>query len=177
MTTEPIESTGSAPFTDLSPVIQATTRWLLSAYPPRPGFLSFRLAEEQVRAAVAIAARLRYPTDLEAGLLLITGTGGAGRLDWLTGSDVHPTPGEPWRAQVDEVLASWAAALLTDADLAVAATAIAPVPEDVDRLTAPDARDLAAAAELRHPEAMHLISALHLPELTRTLAAAGFTGW
>jgi hypothetical protein len=177
MTTEPIESTGWARFTDLSPVIHATTRWLLSAYPPLPGFLSFRLAEAQVRPAVAVAARLRYPTDLDAGLLLLTGTGGAGRLDWLTGSDVHPTPGEPWRAEVDEVLASWAAALLTDADLVSAAIAVAPVAEDLDRLTAPDARDLAAAADLRHPERMAAITALHLTALEETLAAAGYPGW
>lgn len=177
MTTEPIESTGSARYTDLSPVIHATARWLLSAYPPLPGLLSFRLAEAQVRPAVALAARLRYPTDLDAGLLLLTGTGGAGRLDWLTGSDVHPTPGEPWRAQVDEVLASWAAALLTDADLASAAIAVGAITEDVDRLIAPDARDLAAAAELRHPEAMAAITVLHLSSLEETLAAAGYPGW
>src|SRR5689334_3659625 len=67
---------------DLSSVIAATAQWLLRAYPPERGPLSAALAEAQCRQAATVAAWLRYPTALDAGLLDVVGPGGSGRLDW-----------------------------------------------------------------------------------------------
>ncbi|MEV6785422.1 hypothetical protein, partial [Streptomyces sp. NPDC051098] len=110
---------------DLSPVIAASARWLLSAFPPAAGPLNDALAEAQARHAVAIAAALRYPTALDAELLDLLGPGGSGRLDAVTGADAHPLWAAEfeWRTRVDETVVSWAACLLADADLAAVAAA------------------------------------------------------
>ncbi len=60
--------------------------------PARRGALQRALAEGQARQAVTLAAVLRYPTELDAGLVALTGAGGTGRLDWITGAD---TPADP----------------------------------------------------------------------------------
>ncbi|EHN74578.1 hypothetical protein SMCF_5961, partial [Streptomyces coelicoflavus ZG0656] len=103
--------------TDLSPVIAATAQWLLRAYPASGGALAGALCEVQARQAVTVAARLRYPTPMDVALLGVAGPGGAARLDRITGAD-GATPTDPdadaWRTWVDEVVASWAACLLTD---------------------------------------------------------------
>ncbi|WP_431909239.1 hypothetical protein [Amycolatopsis thermoflava] len=91
---------------DLSSVIAATAQWLLRAYPPERGALSAALAEAQCRQAATVAAWLRYPTALDAGLLGVVGPGGSGRLDWVAGVDVVPGEDTAWRTWVDEVVAS-----------------------------------------------------------------------
>lgn len=109
----------------LSPVIAASARWLLTAFPPAAGPLNDALAEAQALHAVTIAAALRYPTALDAELLDLLGPGGSGLLDAVTGADTHPLWAAEfdWRTQVDETVVSWAACLLADADLAVIAAA------------------------------------------------------
>ncbi|MGA5039694.1 hypothetical protein ACPCA8_21880, partial [Streptomyces capoamus] len=112
--------------TDLSPLIAATARWLTAAYPPCGGALAHALCEVQARQAVTVAAWLRYPTAIDAGLVTLAGPGGAARLDWITGAEPaedHPAEEWAWRTWVDEVVASWAAALLADAGLAALAVA------------------------------------------------------
>ncbi len=65
----PRTSDGPAVLTDLSPLIAATARWLTVAYPPCGGALASALCEAQARQAVTVAAWLRYPTAIDAGLV------------------------------------------------------------------------------------------------------------
>ncbi|HZG06078.1 MAG TPA: hypothetical protein VE546_21285 [Streptomyces sp.] len=192
---------------DLSSVIAATARWLVRAYPTAGGVFSAALAEAQARQAVTVAAWLRYPTEMDAALVAVAGPGGARRLDRITGSEPPeipesaevpetpesaetaglpwvPAPREPgdegdaWRTWVDEVLASWAACLLTEPGLAQAAvSAVADCEHarglsvDFRRLTAPDALDRQAAPLLRHPDLMAPIAELHRAEFLRRLGS------
>ncbi|WP_431920817.1 hypothetical protein [Amycolatopsis tucumanensis] len=161
---------------DLSSVIAATAQWLLRAYPPERGPLSAALAEAQCRQAATVAAWLRYPTALDAGLLGVVGPGGSGRLDWVAGVDVVPGEDTAWRTWVDEVVASWAACLLADRALAVAAAATvsgsvhaAGLAPDFRRLTDPDLRDRQAAILLRHPDLLSPVADLHRDDLLTRL--------
>ncbi|MEV0495359.1 hypothetical protein [Streptomyces atratus] len=166
---------------DLSPVIAAATRWLLSAFPPAPGPLNDALAEAQAWQAATIAAALRYPTVLDAELLNMLGPGGSDRLDAVTGADAHPLEGAEygWRTWVDETVVSWAACLLADADLAaVAAACLAATHHgagsvgDARRLTIPSPRDHRAAPLLRHPDLVSPIADLHRETLLALLDIA-----
>lgn len=171
----PRTSDGPAVLTDLSPLIAATARWLTVAYPPCGGALAAALCEAQARQAVTVAAWLRYPTEIDAALVALAGPGGATRLDWLSGAepaDGHPAGERAWRTWVDEIVASWAAALLTDAALAGAAVAAlaggehtASAPVEFRRLLAPDAGDRRAAALLRHPDLLAPVAELHQDQL------------
>ncbi|MFK4101982.1 hypothetical protein ACI2L1_18285 [Streptomyces sp. NPDC019531] len=155
---------------DLSPVIAATAHWLTRAYPPSGGALAAALCEVQARQAVTVAAWLRYPTAMDAALVGIAGPGGSARLDWVTGADGTDldTEDHAWRTWVDEVVASWAACLLADPDLAglaVADVALgeheAGTPAEFRRLLTPDATDRRAAALLRHPDLLASVAGLH----------------
>ncbi|HKT04798.1 MAG TPA: hypothetical protein VJT31_35235 [Rugosimonospora sp.] len=164
---------------DLSPVVAATATWLTRAYPAPGGTFSAILAERQARQAVGVAGLLRYPDPVDVELVLLLGPGGAGRLDWLAGTDPEPdSQPEHWRSWVDEVLASWAACLLGDAALAAAAVAVVARdprrdgPPDFRRLTAPDACDRHAAALLRHPDLLAPVADLHRPALLELLDAS-----
>ncbi|MFE5141883.1 hypothetical protein ACFRDV_30170 [Streptomyces fagopyri] len=173
---------------ELSPVISASARWLLAAFPPAAGSLNHALAEAQAQHAVTIAAALRYPTPLDAELLGLLGPGGSARLDYVTGADVHaPTAAERlWRTWVDETVVSWAACLLADADLAAVATACLAATHhgtggigSARRLTVPSPRDHRAAPLLRHPDLLDPIADLHrgtLLGLLDTTPAAGAPG-
>lgn len=166
----------------LSPLMAATTHWLTRAYPAGSGALQRGLAEAQARQAVTVAAWLRYPTDLDAELVALTGPGGSARLDWISGadapSDEEQREGHGWRSWVDEVVASWAACLLTTPSLAAAAVAALVGTEHADavpvafrRLTEPAAGDRDAAALLRHPDLLAPIAELHRPGLLDCLGA------
>ncbi|MGW3210196.1 hypothetical protein [Streptomyces sp. NPDC001135] len=170
--------------TDLSPLIAATARWLTVAYPPSGGALASALCEAQARQAVTVAAWLRYPTEIDAGLVTMAGPGGAARLDWITGTERVDEDGQAddwaWRTWVDEVVASWAAGLLTDpelAGLAVAALAdgehASGAPVEFRRLVAPDDGDRRAAALLRHPDLVAPVAELHLDQLLDRLGTGG----
>ncbi|MER5209672.1 hypothetical protein ABT063_03535 [Streptomyces sp. NPDC002838] len=164
---------------DLSPLIAATAQWLTCAYPSGGGALASALCEVQARQAVTVAAWLRYPTPMDAALVHMAGPGGSARLDWITGADeggTHDADDRAWRSWVDEVVASWAACLLTDpelADLAVAAVAddghTAGTPVEFRRLIAPDATDRRAAALLRHPDLLAPVAELHQAQLLERL--------
>ncbi|WP_217142765.1 hypothetical protein [Streptomyces sp. AC627_RSS907] len=163
---------------DLSPVIAATAQWLTCAYPASGGALASALCEVQARQAVTVAARLRYPTPMDAALMGMAGPGGSARLDWTTGADGNPADPDQdaWRTWVDEVVASWAACLLTDPELAALAVAAladggstADAPVEFRRLLAPDARDRQAAALLRHPDLVAPVAELHHTELVDRL--------
>ncbi|TXS52932.1 hypothetical protein [Streptomyces sp. t39] len=150
--------------TDLSPLIAATTRWLTGAYPSPGGAASRALCEVQARQAVTVAARLRYPTSVDAALVAMAGPGGSARLDTVAGAHGAAAVGvQAWRSWVDEVVASWAACLLSSP--ALAGAAVDALGDDARagfrRLTAPAARDLAAAALLRHPDLVGPVAALH----------------
>ncbi|MFB7600556.1 hypothetical protein [Streptomyces sp. NPDC056160] len=164
---------------DLSPLIAATAQWLTAAYPASGGALASALCEMQARQAVAVAAWLRYPTPMDAALVGMSGPGGSGRLDWVTGADGAGS-GDPdthaWRTWVDEVVASWAACLLTDPALAGRAVAAladdgrtAHPPVEFRRLLTPDERDSSAAALLRHPDLLGPVAALHRTQLLARL--------
>ncbi|AGS67569.1 hypothetical protein [Streptomyces collinus] len=165
--------------TDLSPLIAATARWLTGAYPPCGGALSSALCEAQARQAVTVAAWLRYPTELDAGLVTLAGPGGAARLDWITGADAagEDTPQDwAWRTWVDEVVASWAAGLLTDPELAGTAVGALAGGEhtagpaaEFRRLLDPDDGDRSAAALLRHPDLLAPVADLHRDQLLERL--------
>ncbi|GAA4893811.1 hypothetical protein ACFPM3_07350 [Streptomyces coeruleoprunus] len=161
---------------DLSPLIAATAQWLTRAYPAGGGAVDRALAEAQARQAVTLAARLRYPTALDAALVAVTGAGGAGRLDWVTGADTaQDEQADAWRSWVDEIVASWAAGLLAAPELAAAAAAAVAddgTPGAYRRLLAPGERDRRAAALLRHPDLLAPVAALHHDELLRRLSAA-----
>lgn len=157
----------------LAPIIAATTRWLITAYPSTGGAFSRTLAEAQARQAVGVAARLRYPSAVDAELLELTGPGGAGHLDSLAG--LEPDDEDSWRTWVDEVVASWACCLLANPALAVRAVAALPanqgaMPEqDFRRLTEPGPREREASALLRHPDLLSPIAELHSSELEAVL--------
>ncbi|WP_077797418.1 hypothetical protein [Streptomyces sp. JHA26] len=164
---------------DLSPVIAATTQWLTCAYPASGGALASALCEVQARQAVTVAARLRYPTPMDAALMTMSGPGGSDRLDWITGADGAPAADpddHAWRTWVDEVVASWAACLLTDPELAALAVAalaedgpVTGTPVEFRRLLVPDERDRRAAALLRHPDLLASVAELHLDQLVDRL--------
>lgn len=163
---------------DLSPVISATTEWLLRCYPGSGGALDTALAQVQAHQAATVAAWLRYPTAADAALVAFVGPGGSDRLDRLAGSGPVTADGaEPgWRTWVDEVVASWAACLLTTPSLARAAVAAlggcahtAGIPLDFRRLTDPDEGDLRAVPLLRHPDLQAALAALHRDSLVRRL--------
>ncbi|MER6347853.1 hypothetical protein ACWC10_25060 [Streptomyces sp. NPDC001595] len=161
--------------TELSPLIAATAQWLTRAYPASGGALAVALCEAQARQAVTVAACLRYPTRTDAALVAMAGPGGSARLDWVTGADApggEEDDGTAWRTWVDEVVASWAASLLTDPELARMAVAAiteeaepAAVPAEFRRLMAPGDRDRQAAALLRHPDLLAPVAELHLDHL------------
>ena len=169
------DSDGPAVLTDLSPLIAATTRWLTGAYPAGGGALASALCEVQARQAVTVAAWLRYPTEIDAALVTMAGPGGSGRLDWITGAEQSadtPAAEWAWRTWVDEVVASWAAALLTDPELAgLAVDALAHgehagrTPVEFRRLLTPDDSDRTAAALLRHPDLVAPVAGLHHAQL------------
>ncbi|MEV6211484.1 hypothetical protein [Kitasatospora sp. NPDC051914] len=173
--------------TDLTPVIAACTRWLLTAYPPPPGAFSRATAEAQARQAATVAAALRHPTALDAELLHLLGPGSSHRLDHLTGTDTGTGTGTgtetiedaedaDWRTWVDETVVSWAACLLADPALAarahhaLAATEHTGVAGDPRRLLLPRQRDTDAAPLLRHPDLVEPVAALHRPGLLALLA-------
>ncbi|GAP47355.1 hypothetical protein [Streptomyces azureus] len=159
---------------DLSPVIAATAQWLTRAFPASGGALASALCEVQARQAVTVAAWLRYPTAMDAALVDVAGPGGSARLDWVTGADASLGDGvdvHAWRTW-DEVVASWAASLLTDPELAALAVAAlaegthsAGAPAEFRRLVAPDDSDQRAAALLRHPDLLAPVAELHHSQL------------
>ncbi|GFE12715.1 hypothetical protein Sgleb_07620 [Streptomyces glebosus] len=163
---------------DMSSVIASTTQWLLRSYPVAGGALDAALAEAQALQAATVAAWLRYPTAADAAVVALVGPGGSARLDWITGADSYgpEVSEEPWRTWVDEVVASWAACLLTMpalTDDAVAALAdcehAAGVRLDFRRLTRPADRDRRAATLLRHPDLLRPVADLHRAALVRHL--------
>jgi hypothetical protein len=166
---------------DLTWVIAATTQWLMRAYPAAEGALATTLAEVQARQAVTVAAWLRYPTALDAGLLDMLGPGGSDRLDRLVSA--APADGQPWRTWVDEVLASWAGCLLASPPLARAAVAALSGAEhaaglhcDFRRLTRPDDRDHRAAPLLRHPDLLAPVADLYRADLLARLTPDAVAG-
>jgi hypothetical protein len=180
--------------TALSPVIAASTHWLVRAYPATgTDQAAATLNELQARQAVTVAAWLRYPTPVDAELVAMAGPGGSAVLDWRMGSepDDEMADAEGWRTWVDEIVVSWAACLLADPVLAgravdAVAAAILSVPgggvrprprvrkagdlpAEFRRLTAPDARDSAASALLRHPDLLESLAELHRDDLVYLL--------
>ncbi|MGW9070558.1 hypothetical protein ACWGQT_14090 [Streptomyces yangpuensis] len=148
---------------DLTPVIAAGTRWLLTAFPPAPGAFSRALAEAQARQAVTLAATLRYPTPLDVQLLNLLGPGGSTRLDWLTGAEHSPDTDADWRTWVDETVVSWAACLLATPALSVDARHLVDRGQagELTRLTHPGDHEHDAAPLLRHPDLLEPVAALH----------------
>jgi hypothetical protein len=165
---------------DLSPVIAATAQWLTRAFPATGGALAAALCEVQARQAVTVAAWLRYPTEIDVALVGIAGPGGSARLDWVTGADAalgDDVDAHAWRTWVDEVVASWAACLLTDPELAGRAVAALAdgshstgTSAEFRRLVAPDDSDRSAAALLRHPDLLAPVAELHHAQLVDRLA-------
>jgi hypothetical protein len=153
-------------------VVAASAQWLLTAFPPPADPFATMSAQWQAREAVSVAARLRYPTEADDALLELCGPGGCERLDRLSGADLGAGPVQtaPWRTWVDEVVVSWAAALLGDPGLAAAAAVAVGEPLDGPLVT-PSTNDLAAAALLRHPDLLAPVADLHRPELLRALTA------
>ncbi|MFD6908280.1 hypothetical protein ACE1N8_02965 [Streptomyces sp. DSM 116494] len=159
--------------TDLSPVIAATAQWLTRSFPASGGALASARCEAQARQAVTVAARLRYPTAMDAALLSLAGPGGSARLEWVTGADPDgDADAHAWRTWVDEVLASWAACLLADPELAsLAVSALgADTPAEFRRLLVPDETDGRSAALLRHPDLLAPVVTLHQASLLTRLA-------
>ncbi|CAM5522282.1 hypothetical protein ACFV27_14900 [Streptomyces antimycoticus] len=163
---------------DLSSVIAATTQWLIRAYPAADGAMNAALAEAQARQAVTLATLLRYATPTDCPLAPLAGPDGSFRLDWLVDAEPYEISGPDgvWRTWVDEVVASWAAALLTCSTLASQAVAAlgdcehgGGSPGEWRRLTAPDALDCRAAPLLRHPDLTALVVDLHRPQLVERL--------
>ncbi|MEY9484528.1 hypothetical protein [Streptomyces calvus] len=153
---------------DLSPVIAATAQWLTRSYPAPGGALATALCEAQARQAATLAARLRYPTAMDAALVGLAGPGGSARLDRVTGTG--DAGRQPWRTWVDEVVASWAACLLAEPGLAsLAATALGHPSTEFRRLLDPDEGDLRAGALLRHPDLLSPVASLHRPALLARL--------
>ncbi|MET8449035.1 hypothetical protein [Streptomyces sp. NPDC005209] len=160
----------------LTPVIAASTRWLLAAYPAPTGALSQGLAEAQARQAATLAAVLRYPTPLDVELLHLLAPSGSHRLDWLVGSAPYPEDAD-WRTWVDETVVSWAACFLADPSLAARAHQALTATEhhaevgSPRRLIDPGDRDTEAAALLRHPDLLKGVADLHRPQLEELLSA------
>ncbi|MFH8802028.1 hypothetical protein ACH4F6_20865 [Streptomyces sp. NPDC017936] len=164
---------------DLSPLIAATAQWLTRAYPAAGGAMASALCEVQARQAVTVAAWLRYPTVMDAALVGMAGPGGSARLDWISGAETRDdveADEAAWRSWVDEVVASWAACLLTDPELAALAVAgldggdhTTGIPMEFRRLVAPDTRDRQAAALLRHPDLLAPVAGLHQGQLLALL--------
>ncbi|MEU7057058.1 hypothetical protein [Streptomyces sp. NPDC046197] len=164
---------------DLSPLIAATAQWLTAAFPSSGGAMANVLCEMQARQAVTVAARLRYPTSMDAALVGMSGPGGSARLDWITGADGagdDDPEAYAWRTWVDEVVASWAVCLLVDPELAERAVAAvagddhtAGTPVDFRRLVTPDEHDSRAAALLRHPDLAAPVADLHHAQLLARL--------
>jgi hypothetical protein len=159
----------------LDSVIAATTQWLATAFPAIGGTHAQTLVRQQARQAVTVAAWLRYPTSVDAESLAFAAPSGSWWLDAIP-ADVEA---EPWRTWVDETVASWAAALLADRDLAVRACAAVAhsehtggLPLQFTRLTHPDHLDAAAAALLRHPDLVDSLVQRHRAELDDVLAPA-----
>jgi hypothetical protein len=152
-------------------VAAASAQWLLTAFPPPADPFAAARAQWQAREATSVAARLRYPTDADDALLQLCGPGGCARLDWATGADLGRADGAhaPWRSWVDEVVVSWAAALLGDPALAETAAAAIGAPLE-GPLVAPSGADLAAAALLRHPDLLAPVAELHRATLRAALA-------
>jgi hypothetical protein len=158
----------------LAPVIAASAQWLERTYAATESPLLSVWAGIQARQAATVAAWLRYPTVVDAALVAMAGPGGAGRLDALVAP--VPAPAEPWRSWVDEVVVSWAAGLLTDADLARDAVAAVAATEharglvlDFRALLRPDAIDAQAATLLRHPDLARPVVSLYRAELLARL--------
>lgn len=152
----------------LSPVIAATARWPTRSFPAPGGALSTALCEIQARQAVTVAARLRRPTPVDAELVGLAGPGGATRLDGVTGAEGLGS--EPWRSWADEVVASRAACLLSDAGLAARAVAALPPGSGAyHRLLFPDPTDRRAAALLRRPDLVSPVARLHEQSLPARL--------
>jgi len=153
-------------------VAAASAQWLLAAFPSSPDPFAAMRAQWQAREATSLAARLRYPNETDDVLLELCGPGGSHRLDWLF--DATPVADgdqvDPWRTWVDEVVVSWAAALLGDPALATAAAVATGDPLD-GPLLAPSAGDLAAATLLRHPALLAPVADLHRGTLLATLSA------
>jgi hypothetical protein len=154
----------------LVPLISACATWLDRAYGGETSPLLAAMVQVQARQAVTIAAWLRYPTTMDAALVNLIGTGGAGRLD----AQVHQLSGspEPWRTWVDEAVVSWAACLLVDRILGRTAVDAATGTEHAQGLSLcfrsllePDAREARASALLRHPDLMEPVAGLHRAEL------------
>ncbi|MBT3149602.1 hypothetical protein HTV45_01530 [Streptomyces sp. CHD11] len=159
--------------TELSPVIAATAQWLTRSFPASGGALASALCEAQARQAVTVAARLRYPTAMDAGLLSLAGPGGSARLEWITGADPgDDARADAWRTWVDEVLASWAACLLAEPELAARAVGAlgGDTPARYRRLLVPDETDRRSAALLRHPDLLAPVGTLHRASLLTLLA-------
>ncbi|MFD8025019.1 hypothetical protein [Streptomyces lavendulae] len=149
---------------DLTPVIAAGTRWLLTAFPSAPGAFSQALAEAQARQAVTLSAALRYPTPLDAQLLHLLGPGGSIRLDRMTGADHGGGDADAgWRTWVDETVVSWAACFLAEPALAVDAHRLVDRGQagEVTRLTRPGVHEHDAAPLMRHPDLLEPVAALH----------------
>ncbi|MFD9007039.1 hypothetical protein ACFV0T_39930 [Streptomyces sp. NPDC059582] len=163
---------------DLTPVIAASTRWLLAAYPSPAGAFSRASAEAQARQAATLAAVLRYPTSVDVELLHLLAPSGSQRLDWLTGCDPRPSDAA-WRTWVDETVVSWAACFLADPVLATRAHSAALATEHQtdagtpQRLTDPSALDTEAAPLLRHPDLLQDVADLHRPQLMELLSIDG----
>jgi hypothetical protein len=165
----------------LSPVTAATAEWLLRSYPAAGGALDAALAKAQASQAVIVAAWLRYPTEVDAALVVFVGPGCSARLDRLlgTGTTAADEIGAGWRTWVDEVVASWAACLLTTPSLARDAVAAldgsdhtAGLAFDFGKLTDPDEADRRAASLLRHPDLPAPLAGLHQASLVLRLHEA-----
>ncbi|WP_028800039.1 hypothetical protein [Streptomyces sp. 142MFCol3.1] len=163
---------------DLTPVIAASTRWLLNAYPSASGALSQALAEAQAGQAVTLAASLLYPTSIDVELLHLLAPSGSHRLDRLIGC-IPPQDDEAWRTWADETVVSWAACLLADPALAKLAREALNETEHhksagpMQRLTDPSGRDSEAAVLLRHPDLVEAVADLHRPQLMKLLTVDG----
>jgi hypothetical protein len=161
---------------ELAPIVAATTRWLVTAYPSSRDAFGAALAFVQARQAVTVASCLRYPTPTDAALVCLVGPGGSAYLDWFVGREHHEAGGDwAWRTWVDETVASWAACLLGDDRLAAAAAAALSRTHyggcDFRRLLEPDERDRAAAVLLRHPDLLAPVADLHRRQLLERLLA------
>jgi hypothetical protein len=150
-------------------VASASAEWLLRAFPPSADVFSAARGRWQAREAAELAAVLRYPTAVDDALLELCGPGGSGRLDETVGAG-GTADAAPWRTWVDEVVVSWAAALLADPSLAAAAASAAGAVLD-GSLGSPTSADLAAGGLLRHPDLLAPVAALHRASLDLALAA------
>ena len=164
----------------LTPVIAATATWLTRAYPSAAPGIDATLVKIQARQAVTVAAWLCYPTATDAALVHLAGPGGTGQLDAIAGRATGPA--DHWRTWVDEVVASWAACLLGDHELARAAVTAVSTTEHAagltfhfGRLLDPDEADRRAGALLRHPDLLAPVADLHRDRLLARLAGQAST--